>query len=240
MATFVLIHGSWHGAWCWYKIVPALELAGHEVIAPDLAGMGVDRTPPAQITLQRWVNDVCDILDRQNEPVILVGHSRGGIVISQVAEARPTKIRRLVYLTAFLVPNGQTLFDMTQHDQGVAQRIMRFDPEQQSVSLDPAAVKSVFYGCCSEEDVTLARSLLVPEPALPLSTPLQLTPQAFGRVPRVYIECLQDAAIALDLQRRMQAGVPGANVLSIDTDHSPFFSRSAELVRHLVSIADAI
>lgn len=240
MAIFVLIHGAWHGAWCWHKIVPALELAGHDVIAPDLAALGVNKTAAARVTLQRWVTDVCAILDRQDEPVILVGHSRGGIVISQVAETRPAKIRSLVYLTAFLVPSGQTLLDMTTQGHDVAQRIMRFDPEQHSVSLDPAAVKSVFYGYCSDEDVALARSLLVPEPAAPLSTPLQLTEQRFGSLPRVYIECLRDEAIALDLQRRMQAELPCSRVQSIDTDHSPFFSRPAELARQLMQIAEAI
>jgi pimeloyl-ACP methyl ester carboxylesterase len=237
MSTFVLVHGAWHGAWCWYKIIPALERAGHTVIAPDLAGLGMDKTAATQITLQRWVSDVGAVLDRQSEPVILVGHSRGGIVISQVAQARPQQIRVLVYLTAFLVPSGKTLLDITQHDS-VAQQIMRFDVEQQSVSLDPGAVQSVFYGDCSEQDVALARLLLAPEPAAPLATALQLTDDGFGRVPRVYIECARDQAIAPDLQRRMHAALPCRAVLSIDSDHSPFLSRPDELVQRLLSIVD--
>ena len=113
----------------------------------------------------------------------------------------------------------------------------RFDVEAQSVSLDLAAVQSVFYGDCSEQDVALARLLLAPEPATPLSTPLQLTDDGFGRVPRIYIECARDQAIAPDLQRRMHAALPCRAVLSIDSDHSPFLSRPDELVQRLLSVA---
>src|SRR5450759_3496618 len=93
MSTYVLIHGSWHGAWCWYKIIPILEQAGHKAIALDLPGHGRDWTAARDVSMQSYVESFCNILDAQPEPVILVGHSRGGIVISQAAEHRPEKIR---------------------------------------------------------------------------------------------------------------------------------------------------
>ena len=92
MSTYLLIHGAWHGAWCWYKVIPRLERAGHRVVAPDLPSLGIDRTPVAQISLDTWTDSICGLLDAQDEPVILVGHSRGGILISQAAEKRPEKI----------------------------------------------------------------------------------------------------------------------------------------------------
>ena len=85
MSTYVLVHGSWHGAWCWHKIIPLLEQAGHQAIAVDLPGHGRDWTDARDVSLQSYVESVCDILDAQPEPVILVGHSRGGIVVSQTA-----------------------------------------------------------------------------------------------------------------------------------------------------------
>ena len=88
MSTYVLIHGSWHGAWCWYKVVPRLEQAGHTALAIDLPGHGRDWTPPQDVSMQTYVDSVCGVLDTLPEPAILVGHSRGGIVISQVAESR--------------------------------------------------------------------------------------------------------------------------------------------------------
>src|SRR5262249_48601509 len=103
---FVLVHGAWHGAWCWYKIVAGLDSAGHRLTAPDLPSGGIDATPPATVTLQSQADRLVAVLDTLPDPVILVGHSAGGPVISLAAEARPQKIAKLVYLTAFLLPDG--------------------------------------------------------------------------------------------------------------------------------------
>ena len=105
-STFVLIHGGCHGAWCWYKVVPALEKKGHSVIAPDLPSHGRDKTPVYAVTFQAYVDTVCDILDAGRNPVVLVGHSMGGGIIKEAAEYRPDKIKTLVYLTALLRPMG--------------------------------------------------------------------------------------------------------------------------------------
>ena len=116
MSTYILIHGSWHGAWCWYKVVPLLEKAGHKALAIDLPGHGRDWTPAPDISLQSYVDCVCKVIDSQPEPVVLVGHSRGGIVLSQVAEVRPEKIEMLVYLSAFLIPNGEPMLPTALSD----------------------------------------------------------------------------------------------------------------------------
>ena len=116
MSTFVLVHGAWHGAWCWYKVVPRLEQAGHRVVAPDLPSLGSDKTPISQVSLRLWTDRVCQVLDAETDPVILVGHSRGGIVISEAAEARPEKVQRLVYLCAFLLRDGESLIEVAQAD----------------------------------------------------------------------------------------------------------------------------
>ena len=92
MGIFVLIHGSGNGGWCWDKVAPLLTQAGHEVIAPDLPGHGDDKTPVREVSLQSCVDRVVEILDTQSEPVILVGHSTGGLTISQTTEQRPGMI----------------------------------------------------------------------------------------------------------------------------------------------------
>jgi hypothetical protein len=142
-----------------------------------------------------------------------------------------------VYLTAFLPRDGESLFDLAPRAVGseVPPNMVMSDDKTSSVVRDEA-IRSAFYGECSEDDVALARLCLQPEPTLPLATPVHLTEASFGRVPRVYIECSRDHAITPPLQKQMVAASPCKRVLTIDTDHSPFLSRPDETVAHLHSL----
>jgi len=237
MSTYVLVHGAWHGAWCWNKIIPLLEKEGHKVEAPDLPGHGNDKTPISQITLEAYTNRICQVLDAQSEPVILVGHSMGGIVISQAAEYRPEKVKKLVYLSAFLLRNGEFLLQLAQTDpESLVLPNLIMAEDQSQATIKEESLKEVFYGSCSEEDVAFAKAHLVPQAAPPFATPVNITDQNFGRIPRIYISCRRDRAIGPALQDKMIAALPCEKVITLDTDHSPFFSAPGELAAHLLSL----
>jgi len=237
MSTYVLIHGSWHGAWCWYKIIPLLEQAGHTAIALDLPGHGRDWTPARDITIQSYVDSICKSLDAQSEPVILVGHSRGGIVISQTAERRPEKIKTLVYLAAYLIPNGEAMLPTALSDTEslIASNLVLNEAEGFHM-LKQEVFRTALYADCSAEDVALATALLTPEPNAPVATPLILSDENFGRVVRVYIETLQDRGVTPSLQKKMYTATPCQRVISMETSHSPFLSAPEKLVSHLISL----
>ncbi|MDA7711495.1 alpha/beta hydrolase [Flavobacteriaceae bacterium] len=116
--TIVLVHSAWLGAWQWGTVAEELAAKGHTVIAPDLPGHGSDKTAPGDITMENYVKTITDILDAQTEPVVLVGHSFNGITISRAAELCPEKVKKLVYLTAFLLPNGGSFFGAVQGVEG--------------------------------------------------------------------------------------------------------------------------
>jgi pimeloyl-ACP methyl ester carboxylesterase len=237
MSTYVLIHGAWHGSWCWDKVVPLLEKEGHNVITPDLPGHGNDKSPIPEISLQAYANRVCEVVDAQSEAVILVGHSMGGIVITQAAEYRPEKIKKLVFLAAFLLKSGEFLLQYAEPDTDslvLPNLIMAGDESYSTWKED--ALKEALYGDCSEDDVTRAKSLLVPQASAPLETPVNTTPHNFGRLPRVYITCNRDRAISPSIQEKMYNNLPCENVINMDTSHSPFLSAPEELVGHLISL----
>ena len=237
MSSYVLIHGAWHGGWCWDKVVPLLERKGHSVVAPDLPGHGRDGTPIPQVTLQAYADRVCGVLDAQPEPAVLVGHSMGGLVISQAAERRPDKVSTLVYLTAFLLRDGETLLQIAQGDaEAIVLPNLVMAEDQSHAVVREDAIEEAFYGDCSAEDVDRARSLLVPQAAAPFATPVRVSEENFGRLPRVYVECRRDRAISPAIQKAMYTASPCQRVISMDTSHSPFLSAPEDLVAHLTAL----
>ncbi|MEE8465241.1 MAG: alpha/beta fold hydrolase [Dehalococcoidia bacterium] len=243
MTVFVLVHGASHGSWCWDKVVPLLEAQGHLAIAVDLPGntYGEFDIPAAQVTLDAYANHVCQVLDELDETVVLVGHSLGGLTITQTAENRPDKIRSLVYLTALLLGPGQAMMPVASREPDAVRSALQRDSwivseDLSAISFPEESLQSRFYNDCSDDDVAWAKSMVVPQPSGPLMDPLNTTEENFGRVAKVYIECLKDGAIWLPYQREMQANIPCDRTITMDTGHSPFLSAPVELVGHLVSI----
>lgn len=237
MATYILIHGAWHGGWCWEGLVPLLQQAGHDVLAPDLPGMGADRTPLRDDVLEQWTDFVAELALAAFQPVILVGHSRGGIVISEVAERIPGEISQLVYLTAFLLQAGESLVKVAGRHPEVGPGPAIVPSNDGFVHLDPERASSIFYNLTPAEMAQRAAERLCPEPAAAVATPLKVTANQFGKVRRAYIEATEDRAISLQMQREMQAALPCEPVITLQSDHSPFLSAVPELASALLSLA---
>jgi pimeloyl-ACP methyl ester carboxylesterase len=238
MASFILVHGALHGGWCWHKLVPLLEAQGHRVLAPDLPGMGEDRTPLAEVTLETWSEFIACLSREAGGQVILVGHSRGGTVISEAAERAPQSMLGLVYLAALLLPAGRKAFEESVvEDARNAVESGDGTADQLSLRVEPAAARAFFYNRASPEDALWASARLCPEPLAPNLVPLTVTRERWGRLPRAYIECLDDRAVPIELQRTMQAALPCDPVVTMDSDHSPFLSEPRALAAHLADIA---
>jgi pimeloyl-ACP methyl ester carboxylesterase len=240
MKTFVLIHGSWHSAWNWHKVIPILEKQGHKAIAIDLPGMGRDKTPINQVKMQSTVENICKLIDSIEGKVILVGHSKNGIMISQAAEYRPNKIEKLVYVAAYLIPNGKTQRAYSVQDtNGVLKPYVTMHESLQASTLQPAIYKEGLYHDCDDLINEMAKLILSHEPIESGITPLQLTDHNFGTVPRFYIECTKDRAVTPFIQQKMYSETPCKKVFQMATSHSPFFSQPQQLCDILIEIAES-
>lgn len=238
MKTFILIHGSWHSSWNWHRVIPMLEKQGHKAIAIDLPGMGRDKTPINEVKMQTTVQAICKLIDSVEGKVILVGHSKNGIMISQAAEYRPDKIEKLIYLAAYLIPNGKTQSEYSAQDvKGVLKPYVTRCPELNAHTLQTEIYKEGLYHDCDDTITELAKLLLSHEPVESGITPLQLTDDNFGRVPRYYIECTEDRAVTPFIQQKMYTETPCEKIYRMATSHSPFFSRPKELTDILCEIA---
>jgi alpha-beta hydrolase superfamily lysophospholipase len=238
MKTFILIHGSWHSSWNWHKVIPILESKGHKAIAIDLSGMGRDKTPIQDVTLKTSVEKICALIDSLDEQVILVGHSKNGIMISQAAEYRSERIEKLIYLAAYLIPNGKTQSEYSIQDtDGVLKPYITRYPELNAHTLQTEIYKEGLYHDCDDSITQLAKLLLSHEPVATGITPLELSEEKYGSVSRFYIECTEDKAVTPFIQRKMYTETICEKVYSMQTSHSPFFSKPRELSAIFCEIA---
>lgn len=238
MSTFVLVPGAWHGAWCWEKITPILEQNGHTVHAVNLPGQGSEIVPIAEISLESYTDKICSVVNQSKEPVILIGHSMGGLAISQSTEYIPDKIKSLVYLTAFLLRDGESMLEYIQADtESIVTPNLVFSEDGSSVTVKEEKLKDSFYAKCEHKDLEKIKPLLTPQASVIFTSKLNITNERFGKIPRYYIECLQDRAISIQNQKRMYEAIPCNQVFTIDTDHSPFYSVPQQLASTLLTIS---
>lgn len=242
MAHFIMIHGAWHGGWCFDSLRPALEAAGHTMDAPDLPGMGGNDAELASATLAGWADFVADLVRAAPQPVILCGHSRGGIVISEVAERVPEQIKALVYICAMMLPSGMSRADLKaiMGANPLLDAIIEPHPSGHATVVNPHLAPAVFAHLSPPVLAEAAAARTVAEPNAPRKTALNLTAANYGRVPRHYIECTQDRTIRIAEQRHMLALQPCASVTTLETDHSPFLSAPDALADTLLKIARTV
>ena len=234
--TYVLVHAAWLGGWQWENVAKILKEKGHTVLTPDLPGHGNDKTSPADITMDDYVKTLTDILDKQDSPVILVGHSFNGITVSRVAELRPTKVKKLVFLTAFLLLNRGSFFGAVQGVKGsTAVDNFQLSEDKTYAFVKEDEIQNAFAHDIPKEAFDGAKPYIVPEPAAPLMYELQITDENFGKIPKYYIECTEDRAIPIEVQRAMYKGKV-EKVYTLNSSHTPNFSQPENLANILLEI----
>lgn len=246
MAGFVLIHGSWHGGWCFDEVAALLRSKGHSVIAPTLPGMGGDEAELRAVTLPGWgayAAQQCADLKAQlgGAPVVLAGHSRGGLVVSTAAEQNPEAMDALVYICAMMLPAGMSRAAFKALEEPTPDFDALISPVHNGAGtvVDPAGAGAVFAQLSPPELVAAALPRLLAEPHGPRSTPIEVTAERWGRLPRTYVECTADRTIPIASQRKMQEMSPGAKVVTLDSDHSPYLCCPQQLAEALIGAIPA-
>jgi pimeloyl-ACP methyl ester carboxylesterase len=231
MARFVLVHGAFGGAWSWGEFIGELERAGHTAAAIDLPGSGDDTTPVEGVTLDACAARVCEALAAEPEPAILVGHSMGGVVITQAAARCPERISLLVFVAAFMPRDGQSLIDLTQLPEGAGDQVQAnivVEGDPPVATMTSPAARAALMARCSPEQIARAFERSRPQPVAPFATPVSIPAGALDDLRRVYIHTTEDVAIPPALQRRMLSENPCIDVVEIATDHAPFLSAPEE------------
>jgi len=232
--TFVLVHGAWMGAAGWQPVAERLTAEGAEVVVPELPAHGEDPAPPGDATMAGYVDRVTAAIDGAGAPVILVGHSMGGMVVSAAAEDRAGDLAALVYVAAYVPEDGQSLLELAMSDRDSAIGDNLVDNGDGTLGIRPEVFADLF---CADCDPAEKRALVAgyrPEPAAPLVTPVSLSAAAFGSVPREYIGTANDRVVSPDLQARMTEATPMDREVTLDTGHVPMLAAPDALVDALL------
>jgi pimeloyl-ACP methyl ester carboxylesterase len=232
MSDFVLVHGAWHGAWCWKRIVGPLWAAGHRAFAVTLTGTGERAHLLAQtVTLQTHVDDVAAVIEAEEmRDAILVGHSYAGMVVTGVADRLAARIRHLVYVDA-VVPrpgeswsSGHTAETREQRRAAIAQTGALPPP-------DPSV-----YGLSGEDHAWVARRQR-PHPGGVYDAPLAFDAQRLAALPRTFVDCHVPALPTIAESRARVRAEPGWRVAEIATGHDPMISAPQALLNVLLPLA---
>jgi pimeloyl-ACP methyl ester carboxylesterase len=180
------------------------------------------------------------VLARRPEPAVLVGYSMGGAVVTEAAGRCPDRIASLIFVSAFMPANGQSLLDLTRLPEGAndmiqASLVVEGDPPVANLA-DEAAATAIYHRC-TEEQRAWALPQRRPQAVAAFSTPVSVDEDALAAIPRSYVLTTQDRSIPPALQRRMIREHPCERVIELDTDHAPYLSATDELVAALVELS---
>jgi len=232
---FVLLHGAWHGGWCWDRVAPLLRAAGHEVHTPTFTGLS-ERAHllSPQVGLETHVEDVTRLLDVLDlRDVVLVGHSYAGQVVTAVADRRPERVARRVYLDAFVGDDGEAARDLLP--ETVEHHWAESAAERGFGWLVPVRSLTVL-GVTDEADVAWLTPRLTPHPWRTYTDPLRLS-GAVGAVPAAFVECVSWMRVfAAQAERARERGF---EVRELATGHEAMVTAAPELAGHLLELAGA-
>lgn len=238
MATFVLVHGAWHGGWCWRRVASRLRAAGHDVYTPSLTGLGerAHLLSPS-IDLDTHIHDVINVLEYEElTGVVLVGHSYAGAVITGVADRAASRLAHLVYLDAFVPRDGEALFDLHPPPMRDGMRA-RSDAEGQGWRLPPPTVGPVLFGITDPADLDWVRGKLGPQPRRPHEQPLRLAHAAGAPLPRTFVYCTDKTPGDPFAAMAQRAREEGWGYTELPTGHDAMVTMPEELVALLATIA---
>jgi pimeloyl-ACP methyl ester carboxylesterase len=231
----VLVHGAWHGGWCWRRVVGPLRAAGHEVFAPTLTGLG-DRAHlfRPDIGLDDHVADVVALLEAEElEDVVLVGHSYAGMVITGVAERCAERLRRLVYLDAFVPEDGQSLMSLAPPPPPGAA-----PPAPPAGNRVPSRT-TAFFGVTDPDDARWVGRRVVDQPLLTMTQPVEAPGARAAALARSYIYCSSPATGTFDRFAARFRGDPAWRFHEMKCGHDAMVTDPAGLVKILLAEAAA-
>ncbi len=244
MTTYVLVHGAWHGGWCWNKVTPLLRDAGADVFAPTLTGMGErahlnDRIDPSDITLDVHVQDIVQMMRYEGlNDVVLVGHAYAGMVITGVAEVCPERISHMVYVNGVIPADGESMVDQLVPVRGeeFASWVREHIESGDGFLPAPASADEVGrrWGITDPDDLAWVGANVTPQPAAAMASPVHISNPKATVIPKNFVGGGESGFDSV-AERARQAGW---GVYPVASGHDTMITHAPELVEILLKIGN--
>ncbi len=236
--TIVLVHGAFHGGWCWRRVADALREQGHWVFTPTLTGLGErSHQLDESVSLDTWIEDIVGVIESEElTDVLLVGHSLGGLTVSGVADRLPERLRALVYLDALLVPDGLTAVDMGPPGER-ERRAAAAGIADTDLALPPFPAAS--FGVVDPDDAAWLQRRMTPQPIRPYLDPVHLDHPLGNGLPCTYIACTSPIYPANDPSKELARSQPGWRWLELESGHNAMVTAPDALTAMLLDCLTA-
>jgi pimeloyl-ACP methyl ester carboxylesterase len=230
---FVLIHGAWHGGWCWEGVIKELKKSGHTAEAPTMPGHNPDDNR-SEIKFENYVAKIVDVLDRQAAPAILVGHSSAGFLMQSAAPKVPDKIAQLIFLNAFILPDGKCQFDLVPPEASEGMTAAATASPDNSVPVIEDFVRNQLMGGESTEMQDALISRLVPQPIAIFTTPVSTVDFDELTIPKTVLFCKDDASLPPGAYLAMAQGLDDYNLIEVAGSHEALFTNPGAVAQGLI------
>jgi pimeloyl-ACP methyl ester carboxylesterase len=219
---FVLLHGAWHGGWCWDGVKNSLESAGHKCLAPTMPGHNPsdDRK---NITYDTYINAIKDVVSGQPEAVVLVGHSSAGHLMQSAAPLVADKIKQLIFINSFILGHGQSQFDLVPPEVAEGMTTAAQSSGDMSVPIDEGFVRNMLMQDASpaQQDELIAH--LVPQPLALFTTKINANPFNDLGIKRTVIFCQDDQSLPPGAYLGMAQGLGDHELIQVPGGHETLF-----------------
>jgi len=244
MANFVLVHGAWHGGWCWRRVVDALHAQGHRAFAPTLTGVGERvHLMSSLITLETHIADVANLIEAEElRDVVLAVHSYAGMIGTAIADRMTQRLKHLVYVDAVVPKPGESW----SSTHASATREARLAAAHGSPDFSFPAPDPAVFGLAAEDHAWVQRRQTA-HPGHTYQAPLQFDPRRVASVPRTFVDCVKPRLGTIDsIRPRVRdanfwdgawMGGAGSRIVELQTGHDPMVSAPVDLVQVLVGCA---
>jgi len=230
---FVLIHGAWHGGWCWDGVVKELVRAGHTAEAPTMPGHNPDDERDG-IGFENYIDKIVDVLNKQNSPAVLVGHSSAGFLLQSAAPKAPDKIAQLIFLNAFILPDGKCQFDLVPREASEAMTAAAQASPDNSIPVIEDFVRNQLMEGESAKMQDDLINRLVPQPLALFKSPVSTADFAKLQIPKTVVFCKDDVSLPPGAYLGMAQGLGEFNLIEVSGSHEALFTKPGAVARGLL------